>query len=115
MPNRVNPPRNLRVVDDTAEEALNGKPERAVEVVTIEDPPDLTDEELPVFRRIAAQMAAEGTWRPCYEHSLVTYCRLFIDMRTRGESFPATHLTQMRILAGDLGLTPSHFHRVART
>jgi hypothetical protein len=64
---------------------------------------------------IAAQMQSEHMWRPVFEHTLAIYVELLAVFLQDPEKFGATKLGQLRLFAGDLGLTPSHFNRVSRT
>ena len=110
MPNRPLP-RNLRLMPQTDEEK---KPELKHEHVP-PIPEWLNSDVAPHWDEVAAAMVAEGLWRPCFERTLATYVSLLSVFLKDPAGFSPTKLTQLRLLAGDLGLTPSHYHRVFRT
>ena len=60
-------------------------------------------------------MQAEGIWREAFRISLMTYTELLAVFLADPGTFGPSKLGQLRLLAGDLGLTPAHFFRVSRT
>ena len=119
MPNRPIP-RNLRPIPRNMR--LSGEGPQDVAKRQAEAPPKppaapswLSDAAREHWDSVAKQMQSERMWRPVFEHTLATYTELFAVFLRDPEKFGATKLGQLRLLAGDLGLTPSHLHRVART
>lgn len=123
MPNRPMPrnmrpiPPNLRLTGagDGAEPNCASEPRREVSQAPPPVPSWLTVNAAPHWEMVAAQMVAERIWRPCFMTSLGTYCELLAVFLSDPQSFGPSKLGQLRLLAGDLGLTPSHLLRVART
>ena len=119
MPNRPIPtnmrptPRNLRLVDEGAQEAAKRPAEPAPEPPPA--PSWLSAEARPHWQTLAKEMQSERMWRPFFATTLATYCELLVVFLADPKSFGPSKLGQLRLLAGDLGLTPSHFHRVSRT
>ncbi len=112
MPNRPTP-RNLRLI----REGPPSNPETRSEVP--QAPPSapswLSIDAAVHWETIAAQMVAERMWRPIFERTLATYVELLAVFLRDPETFGATKLGQLRLFGGDLGLSPSHWHRVSRT
>ena len=111
MPNRP-VPRNMRIVkpgDPVREERQRARK------ATVPPPPEyLSDDAGLHWSRIVREMVASGTWSPLYETTLVTYCLLLAEFHEKGPNFGASKLIQLRLLSGDLGLSPSAANRVAR-
>ena len=116
MPNRPTPkafrplPRNLRLM--TPDEYLPPaepppKPPAA--------PAWLTPEAAEHWNEIVKEMIAEKTWRASFTSTLGNYVSLFAVFLQDSEVFSPTKLVTLRLLGADLGLSPSHWHRVART
>ena len=112
MPNRPIP-RNLRLMTPGDRLPSEGKPK--VPAVTPEAPSWLSAEARPHWDSLAKQMQSERMWRPVFERTLAIFCELLSVFLADPKEFGPSKLGQLRLLAGDLGLSPSHFHRVART
>lgn len=119
MPNRPIPtnirptPRNLRLAGESQQEAAKRQAE------TTPEPPSasawLSAEARPHWESLAKEMQSERMWRSCFTTTLAVYCELLAVFLKAPEAFTSTKLVQLRLLSGDLGLSPSHWHRVART
>ncbi|WP_405243820.1 hypothetical protein [Lentisalinibacter salinarum] len=66
------------------------------------------------WHEIAAQMVEARTWRDAFRYTLATYVSLLAIFADDPDKLGASRLSQMRLLGGDLGLSPSHAHRVER-
>ena len=119
MPNRPIPinmrpiPRNLRLPGESPQDVAQRQGE------TTPKPPAapswLSAEAHPHWDFLGKEMQAEGIWREAFRTSLATYTELLSVFLADPKEFGPSKLGQLRLLAGDLGLTPSHFHRVSRT
>ena len=112
MPNRptidVRPFPNMRLRREP-----EAQPEKAEVLVPV--PPEwLTEAATPHWATLAIEMVRCGTFRPLYASTLGMYAELLANFIEAPDDFSATRLTQMRLIAGDLGLSPSHANRVAR-
>ncbi len=112
MPNRPTP-RNMRLI--RPEDTLPPENKPKALAVPPEAPSWLSAEARVHWDEIAVQMQSERMWRPIFERTLATYCELLAVFLQDPTKLGATKLGQLRLLAGDLGLTPSHFNRVSRT
>ncbi len=64
---------------------------------------------------IVKEMISERTWRASFTSTLGNYCALFAVFLQGPAAFSPTKLVTLRLLGADLGLSPSHFHRVPHT
>tara|TARA_R110002049_G_scaffold23726_49_gene84285 strand:+ start:302 stop:616 length:315 start_codon:yes stop_codon:yes gene_type:complete len=71
-------------------------------------------EALPYWSMLAVQMTAARAWPLQFETTLGTYCTLFSYFDRDPAKFGASRLPQMRLLAGDLGLSHSYPNRGTR-
>ena len=104
--------RNLRFSEKLKEPAGENLLEDRTEAP--EPPVDLSPSAAIHYRRIARQMQAAGSWSGTFEVTLAVFSALLAEFHEEGPNFSATKLVQLRLLAGDLGLTPSHSHRVTK-
>ena len=119
MPNRPIP-RNMRLTPRNLVLAGEGPQDVAKrQAETTPKPPAapswLSAEARPHWDFLGKQMQAEGIWRECFLTSLGTYTELLAVFLADPGTFGPSKLGQLRLLAGDLGLTPAHIHRVSRT
>ena len=112
MPNRPIP-RNLRLM--RPEDSLLSENKPKAQAAPPEAPSWLSVEARPHWDSLAKQMQSENMWRPVFERTLAIFCELLSVFLADPKEFGPSKLGQLRLLAGDLGLSPSHFHRVART
>ena len=59
-------------------------------------------------------MIRERTWQTCFEATLGMFCTLFALFQQDPQGFSPTKTVQLRLLAGDLGLSPSTIDKVVR-
>jgi phage terminase small subunit len=116
MPNRPIP-RNLRLIgpEGRGDTERPSAPRSGESQVPPPAPSWVNVEAAEHWNAIAEQMVAERIWRPCYERTLAIFCELLSVFLANPKVFGPSKLGQLRLLAGDLGLSPSHFHRVSRT
>ena len=74
----------------------------------------LPPEARPVWKRTVKQMIQERTWRTCFEATLGIFSTLFAQFQQDPQGFSPTKTVQLRLLAGDLGLSPATVDRVVR-
>ena len=67
-----------------------------------------------IWKRLVRRMIDMGSWQPIFAAHLAIYCQLLGELQSDPSDFKATRLTQMRLFAGDLGLSPTTIDRVAR-
>ena len=120
MPNRPRPdnlhrfkgdrvPRNMRLPS-----SADAKPETAKQPKTPPPPKYLEAEARLLWRRIVREMIEAGHWKGLYTPTLGVYVSLLADFHENPGGFGASKLVQLRLLQGDLGLSPSHAHRVSK-
>ena len=95
---------------------LRRKPEEpAPEPVVVPEPPDwLPPTAVEVWERSVQAMIQERIWRPCFEPTVAIFASLYAQFTEIPGTFSATKLVQLRLLAGDLGLSPSTIGNVSR-
>ena len=95
---------------------LRREPEEpAPEPVVVPEPPDwLPPTAVEVWERSVQAMIQERIWRPCFEPTVAMFASLYAQFTEMPGAFSATKLVQLRLLAGDLGLSPSTIGNVSR-
>jgi phage terminase small subunit len=82
------------------------------------DPPEAPDWLSPtageVWNETSRLMIVERTWRQVFASTLAVYSTLYSQFTETPDTFSATKLVQLRLLAGDLGLSPATISNVAR-
>lgn len=118
MPTRPSPknvtaiPRNLRLAGVSHDDRETGTASKPA------DPPRaprwLNPEARKYWREISGELQQDKIWRPIYASTLASYCILLAAFVADPDHFSATKLVILRLLGGDLGLSPSHRARVTR-
>jgi len=111
MPNRPIP-RNMRLMrsGNECQESEESQQQR------VPGPPAyLSEAARPHWEPVVLEMIAAGLWRPLFERSVAIFCELLVNFLDDPQNFGASRLGQLRLLGGDLGLTPGHIHRSQRS
>lgn len=66
------------------------------------------------WKRLAPLMTAAHEWRPEYADQLAVYIVCLLSFKADPANFTAAQLSQLRMLAQDLGLTPRSRKNIAR-
>ena len=74
----------------------------------------LPEDAAKLWRRTVRIMIGLGTWHPAFTDTLASYVVLEAQFRADIEGFPVTKMVQKRLLAADLGLSPSNFGKVVK-
>ncbi len=111
MPNRPLP-RNLRLVGPgTPAQRVAGRPRTPRAPAP---PAWLSADAKVVWLTTVRSMIAARTWAHDYMPTLALFAVLFSEFSSSPASMPVTKIAQLRLLIGDLGLSPSHSDRVQR-
>ena len=74
----------------------------------------LPEDAAKLWRRTVRIMIDVGTWHPAFTDTLASYVVLEAQFRADIEGFPVTKMVQKRLLAADLGLSPSNFGKLVK-
>jgi hypothetical protein len=105
--------RNLRLASPRSVENTGRKAAKT----SLSPPPapdSLSEDAAEWWSHLTRHMIAEGTWRPAFSPTVHVVSSLLAEFDRHPTDFSASKLVQTRLLLGDLGLTPSHLHRLPR-